>query len=61
MLKIQTTKSKLIAAMITMMIVLVATFTFKNYQQETVLSNILFSTSLFYRRKTGEPADQKIL
>jgi methyl-accepting chemotaxis protein len=43
MLKIQTTKTKLMAAMITMMVVLVATFTVKNYQQETVLSNIVIS------------------
>ena len=43
MLKIQTTKTKLMAVMITMMIVLVATFTVKNYQQETVLSNIVIS------------------
>jgi len=43
MLKIQTTKTKLMAAMITMVIVIVATFTFKNYQQETVLSNIAIS------------------
>jgi methyl-accepting chemotaxis protein len=40
MLKIQTTKTKLIAAMITMLIVMVAAFTVKNYQQETVLSNL---------------------
>jgi len=43
MLKIQTTKTKLMAAMITMVIVIVATFTVKNYQQETVLSNIVIS------------------
>jgi methyl-accepting chemotaxis protein len=41
MLKIQTTKTKLMAAMITMVIGIVAAFTFKNYQQETVLSNLL--------------------
>ena len=35
MLKIKTTKTKLMAAMIAMMIVIVATFTVKNYQQET--------------------------
>lgn len=43
MLKIKTTKIKLMAAMITMVIVIVATFTVKNYQQETVLGNILIS------------------
>ncbi len=43
MLKIQTTKIKLMAGMITMVIVIVATFTVKNYQQETVLSNIVIS------------------
>ncbi len=41
MLKIQTTKTKLMASVVTMVIVIVATFTIKNYQQETVLSNIL--------------------
>jgi methyl-accepting chemotaxis protein len=43
MLQIKTTKTKLMAAMITMVIVIVATFTVKNYQQETVLSNIVIS------------------
>jgi methyl-accepting chemotaxis protein len=50
MLKIQTTKTKLMVAMITMVIVIAATFTVKNYQQETVLSNIVISLAfiLFY-------------
>ena len=43
MFQIKTTKTKLMAAMITMVIVIVATFTVKNYQQETVLSNIVIS------------------
>jgi methyl-accepting chemotaxis protein len=43
MLKIQTTKTKLMTAMITMLIIIVATFTVKNYQQETVLTNIVIS------------------
>jgi methyl-accepting chemotaxis protein len=43
MLQIKTTKTKLMAAMITMVIVIVATFTVKNYQQETILSNIIIS------------------
>jgi methyl-accepting chemotaxis protein len=41
MIKIQTTKTKLMAVMITMVIVFVATFSVKNYQQETVLSNLI--------------------
>jgi methyl-accepting chemotaxis protein len=55
MFKIQTTKTKLMTAMIAMVIVIVAAFTVKNYQQETVLSNlfvglafVIVYSALFY-------------
>ena len=41
MLKIQTTKIKLLAVLLTMIVLVVATFTAMNYQQGAALSNIV--------------------
>jgi methyl-accepting chemotaxis protein len=41
MLKIQTTKTKLLTSVVAMLVLIVATFTVKNYQQGTALSNIV--------------------
>jgi methyl-accepting chemotaxis protein len=55
MLKIQTTKAKLMIAVVSMLVIFVTIFTVKNYQQATALSNImiglsfvLICTSIFY-------------